>query len=139
MCLAGCAREVVSPELFAPLLADLKGALEISEIGPANVDGQPTVEFLALLPSPNVLAGVHSRRKQLREHEPDLRLEVSFASNGLPVRTITTDPTPDSFTIQQDILALEVPVAVHAPPARETIDQARLAELERRRAKRRRR
>jgi hypothetical protein len=65
-------------------------------------------------------------------------LELYVAPNGLPVRTISILGGPgerpgssEGIASETDIPALEVPVHVHAPPARLTISEARLKPLER--------
>jgi hypothetical protein len=61
-------------------------------------------------------------------------LELFIAPNGLPVRTISvTGNRSAGIGAEEDILALEIPVVVHAPPARETIGEAQLHKLRARR------
>jgi hypothetical protein len=63
-----------------------------------------------------------------------VELELFIAPNGLPVRTISVlGSRSEGIGVEEDILALEVPVDVHAPPARQTIGQAQLRKLERKR------
>ncbi len=59
-----------------------------------------------------------------------VELELFIAPNGLPVRMITVlGKRSAGIGAEQDILALEVPVHVHAPPASKTISQAQLRKL----------
>jgi hypothetical protein len=132
-----------SAEPFATLIDDLDGAVSVSEGGAVTVDGQQTTEFTASLSIVKLLAGKLSR-KQLAKIEAEslkkpseaiVELEVFIASSGLPVRTIGAYGKPtEGLGVQQDILALEVPFAIQAPPVRQTIGQARLLQLERRRS-----
>jgi hypothetical protein len=78
--------------------------------------------------------------KQRREAEAKkiselpVEIELFIAPSGLPVRTITViGNRNEAIDSEQDILALEVPVDVHAPPARETISEAQLRKLRARR------
>jgi hypothetical protein len=129
---------------FATLIGYLNGAVSVSEGGSVAVDGQQTTEFTAYLSIVKLLAGKVSP-KQLAKIESEalgkpseatVELEVFIAPDGLPVRTIGVSGNhTEGLGIQQDILALEVPFAIHAPPARETIAQARLLQIERKRAR----
>jgi hypothetical protein len=130
---------------FAKLIGYLNGAVSIQEGGSVAVDGQQTTEFTASLSIVKLLAGELSP-EQLAKLEQDIskkpseetvELEVFLAPSGLPVRTIGINGHRlEGFGLEEDILALEVPVVVHPPPARETIGQARLDKLERKHAKR---
>ena len=72
------------------------------------------------------------RAKKIRELPVEIELFV--APNGLPVRTITVlGNRNEAIGSEQDILALEVPVDVHAPPAKETIGETQLRKLRARR------
>jgi hypothetical protein len=63
-----------------------------------------------------------------------VELELFIASSGLPVRTISVlGGRSEDIGVEEDILALEIPVHVHAPPARETIAEAQLSRLEHKR------
>jgi hypothetical protein len=131
-----------SAEPFATLIDYLGDAVSVSEGGAVTVDGQQTIEFTASLPVVKLLAGKLSGKQlakiegESRKHpsEGTVELEVFIASDGLPVRTVgASGNRTEGLGIQEDILALEVPFAIHAPPARETIDQTRLLQLERKR------
>jgi hypothetical protein len=131
-----------SAEPFATLVEYLGDAVSVSEGGSVTVDGEQTTEFTASLSIVKTLAGKLSRT-QLAKIERESRgkpsegiveLEVFIAPDGLPVRTIgSSAERTEGLGIQDDILALEVPFAIHAPPVCETIDQARLQRLERKR------
>jgi hypothetical protein len=62
--------------------------------------------------------------------ELPVEIELFIAPSGLPVRTNTVIGNRDeAIGSEQDILALEVPVDVHAPPASEVISEAQLRKL----------
>jgi hypothetical protein len=141
--LAGLERSAASSNgPFAPLLEMLGGTLSIQETGPATVDGQQTLAFTATLSTARLVERIFSAKelRSLNGGKPppnsDFTLELWIAPSGLPVRAVTTsDIHGEEFNSQEDILGLDVPVLVHAPPADRTISQARLIELDRRRAK----
>jgi hypothetical protein len=135
--LAGPSAGLAEP--FAKLIEYLGGAVSVSEGSSVTVDAQQTTEFTASLSIVKLLAGKLSR-KQLAKIEKESRkkpsegiveLEVFIAPDGLPVRTIgASAERTEGLGIQDDILALEVPFAIQAPPASKTIGEARLHELE---------
>jgi hypothetical protein len=125
---------------LALLLEVLGEALSIRETGAATIDAQQTLAFTATLSSTRLLDRVFSakeRRELGQGKQPpnvDFTLELWLAPSGLPVRTATTNDTHgEEFSSQEDILGLEVPVHVHAPPADRTIDEARWLKLNQRR------
>jgi hypothetical protein len=144
---------------FSKLIELLNGALAITESGPVTVDDQRVVEFDATLDPAPVLAKLESHAKQPGHPlgslvqipsvggpnskpkppspPPSLELELFLAPSGLPVRARTTFTAEGAtVAIRVDTLAINVPVHVVAPPAGQTIDEATLKRLERRRAAR---
>jgi hypothetical protein len=87
--------------------------------------------------------GSPKQREEVKKHneettkklsEATVELELFIAPSGLPVRMISVfGGRSAGIGGEEDILALEVPVHVHAPPARETIGQAQLRKLDRKR------
>jgi hypothetical protein len=68
--------------------------------------------------------------------ELPVELELFIAPSGLPVRTITVIGDRDeAIGSEEDILALDIPVVIHAPPARGTIGEAQLRKLEKKRVR----
>lgn len=68
--------------------------------------------------------------------ETSVELELFIAPSGLPVRTISVlGGRSEGIGVEEDILALEIPVVVHIPPARETIGEAQLQKLEKKHAR----
>lgn len=138
---------------FSKLIEELNGALSIEESGPATVDGQRVLEFDAALDPAPFLAQLKAQSKEPKHPfslpletspvgppkapakpapAPSLELEVFIAPNGLPVRVRVTFSAEGSTVAERvDTLAINVPVAVKAPPAGQTIDEAQLKRLER--------
>jgi hypothetical protein len=141
---------------FTKLIEELDGAVSIQESGPVTVDDQRVVEFDAVLdPTPFLakleaqskqqghplsspfqipsVGGPNSKRKP-SSPPPSLKLELFLAPTGLPVRArITFAAEGATISVRVDTLAINIPVHVVAPPARQTIDEASLKRLERRR------
>jgi len=73
----------------------------------------------------------HNEEAATKLSETTVELELFIAPSGLPVRTSSVlGGRSEGIGVEEDILALEIPVVVHAPPARETIGEAQLAKLE---------
>jgi hypothetical protein len=146
---------------FSKLVEQLNAAFAIHESGPVTVDDQRVIEFDAALdPAPFIAmlksashksegplesifevgspAPVSRSKTPPREAPaPTLELEVFIAPSGLPVRARSTFTAEGaSIAVRVDTLAINVPVHVTPPPARETIDEARLKRLERRELRR---
>jgi hypothetical protein len=144
---------------FSKLIELLNGALAITESGPVTVDDQRVVEFDATLDPTPFLAKLESHvtgsghplsslvqipsvggpnsKPKSPSPPPSLTLELFLAPSGLPVRarsTFTAEGT--TVAVRVDTLAINVPVHVVAPSAGQTIDEATLKRLERRRAAR---
>ncbi|HEY1689903.1 MAG TPA: hypothetical protein VGF95_13705 [Solirubrobacteraceae bacterium] len=127
-----------SSGLFEQVPKDLEVATEVSEAGPATVDGKQTTEYTAKLDMGKLTKGLTvdetpEVRKQLAKAKGVL--DVYFEPNGLPLRTIFTIGLGHvSMIAKVDILATDVPIEVSAPPASETIAAAKLKEIEKRKA-----
>jgi hypothetical protein len=142
---------------FSKLIEQLNGALAVQESGPVTVDDQRVVEFDATLDPTPLLAKLESQSKQRRHRlnsllelpsvggsknaakpappPPTLELELFIAPSGLPVRArLTFTAEGATIAVRVDTLAINVPVHVTPPPARQTIDEAQLKRIERRRA-----
>jgi hypothetical protein len=79
----------------------------------------------------------HNEEAAKKLSETTVELELFIAPSGLPVRTISVlGGRSEGIGVEEDILALEIPVVVHAPPARETIGEAQLDKLEKKHARR---
>jgi hypothetical protein len=125
---------------FVGLSEELGAARSIHEVAsltPLMVDGQPVTGFTASIPVASLLVSRVSPKqlKQLlaaaRPDEKTVALEVLIAPSGLPVRTtVELGAGEEGVAIQEDVLALEIPVLVVPPPADKTITQARLERLE---------
>jgi hypothetical protein len=79
----------------------------------------------------------HNEEVARKLSEARMELDMFIAPSGLPVRTIVIlGNRTGGIGGENDILALEVPLAVHAPPPRKTITEAQLRKLESKRAQR---
>jgi len=140
---------------FSKLIEELNGALSVEESGPVTVDDQRVIEFDATLDPTQFLAQLKAQSKE-PEHPlsspletspvrgpkapakpappPSMEMEVFIAPNGLPVRIrVTFSAEGATIAVRLDTLAINVPVNVTAPPAAQTIDEAQLIRIERRR------
>lgn len=111
------------------LLATATG--EVVQVGPVVVNGQPATEFEAAVDPLKLLRGLTQEDvENLQARPPAYRLTVYLTEAGVPVRVVEDVSTPPgsntiSGTSITEVLALEVPVAVKAPPANRTISAAR--------------
>jgi hypothetical protein len=140
---------------FSGLIEQLDDALAIVESGPVTVESQRAIEFDATLdPKPflekleaakpkrpkrpfgSLLEGPEASRRPAKPPKPlALGLEVFIAPNGLPVRErYTFSDEGITVAVRVDTLAVNIPVSVTPPPASQTIDEAALQRIERRRA-----
>ena len=114
----------------------LNGARSIVATAPATVDGQATTGFRATTELSRLATLPAKQRRLLHKLiAPRVSIEVLFAEDGLPVRsrvvfTLTHDH--GQMTAQSDVLAVDIPVSVQAPPASETITRAQLERIEKR-------
>jgi hypothetical protein len=121
---------------FTKLAATLAGAAAVSELGPGLVDGAPVTRFVARLRPGQLesrtprrlrrprglprLPAVHVRLPPLPK--PQLTLEVSFASSGMPVQIVLTEKVPGVTTsVTVGFPAINFPLTIAAPTAAETI------------------
>jgi hypothetical protein len=143
---------------FSKLIEELNGALSVEESGPVTVDDQRVIEFDATLDPAPFLAQLKAQPKEPQHPlslpletspvsgpktpakpapPPSLELEVFIAPNGLPVRVrVTLSAEGATIAVRLDTLAINIPVHVEPPPARQTIGEAQLKQIERRRAAR---
>ena len=139
---------------FAGLIKAVNGALSVSELGAGTVDGQSVLGFRAVLdpsafePKPSKSVGQHPPikvRVRVRPVKPTLGLEVFIAADGLPVHTVVTETTTSGggravrLTATLDLPEINFPLVIEAPPASQTITQARFAAIEHKRHEHRRR
>ncbi len=106
------------------LLATANGAVQIA--GAVMVDGQQTTELTASVEPLALIQGASAKEAAALP----AKLEVFVTESGLPLRVIRSQSLgPIAITQSTDILAIEVPVKVKAPPARKTLGGARLKKL----------
>ena len=148
---ASAEAEAAEPLLLEPpfqaLANRLAGARQIRELAPGTVGGQPVTRFLATLAASQLRSGTLASAASARAagEPPRVTLEVSLTQSGLPVRTvIATHAAQLSETTTLEIQAVNLPLAIAAPPRAQTIGVSALRALSREaqaaeRARRRRR
>lgn len=105
------------------LLATANGAVRI--VGPATVDGQQTTELTASVRPLALIKGASNGGPEL-----SVALKLFVTEAGLPLRVTRSEQLGGiSITQTTDILAINVAVAVKAPPKRRTIGGAALEKL----------
>jgi hypothetical protein len=143
---------------FSKLIEELNGAQTLVDSGPVTVEDERVIEFDASInPAPLIAqleaeARAKEPRHPLESLFPELpsggskgptrtfpaptyELEVFIAPNGLPVRLRATFTYQgDVISARVDTLAINIPLSVSPPPARQTIGASKLKVLERRAA-----
>jgi hypothetical protein len=136
----GAASGSADSSSFGGLIAALNGARSIVATGPSSVDGQVTTGFKATTELSRLATLPAKQRRLLHKLlAPRVSLEVLFAEDGLPVRTrvvLSLTHHQGQLIAQSDVLAINIPVSVQAPPASETITRAQLERIERRKLRR---
>lgn len=123
---------------YAELINLLTTAVgEVAEVGPVSVDGQQATEFQAAVDPLELIRGLTQEDLQRIEKHPLVEhLSVYLTESGLPVRVVTRQHLAGANSLSSvsttDIIALEVPVVIKAPPRGRTISQAALAKVEKR-------
>jgi len=131
-----------SPTPFKSDAELFKEGSSIRALGASTVDGQATVGFAGTLTPQRLAESVLSKKQLAKLKHEHLKLKGSFetfiASNGVPVHTtVLLSIAKLRFSTSADVLAIDFPVTVPAPPpAAETITAAELLKLEKARLKR---
>jgi hypothetical protein len=130
-----------SPTPFKAEAELLKEGSSIRALGASTVDGQATVGFAGTLTAQRLAEGLLTKKELAKLKREHLKLKGSFetfiAANGVPVHTkVLLSIGKLRFGTSADVLAIDFPVAVPAPPpAAETISAAELLKLEKARLK----
>jgi hypothetical protein len=131
-----------SPTPFKSDAELLKAGSEVRALGASTVDGQATVGFAGTLTASHLAETVFSKKQLAKLKHDHLKLAGSFEafiapSSGVPVRTsIVLSIGKLRFSTSSDVLAIDFPVTVPAPPpAAETISAAELEKIEKARLK----
>jgi hypothetical protein len=108
------------------LLATATGSVDTD--GPVTVEGQPTTEFTAQVEPLLLVGGLTPKQEAaVRKHRLPVTLSVFIAESGLPLRVVSEFGAGASQIVETtEILAVNVPVAVKAPPSRRTIGEKQL-------------
>jgi hypothetical protein len=100
----------------------------VSVVGPVQVDGQQTTEVSAVVDPLALVSG--TSKKEIQAHPLLLRLTAFVTESGLPLRVgFFFHLGPVAVAETSDILAVNIPVSVTAPPANLTIDEAEFLKL----------
>jgi hypothetical protein len=122
---------------FKSVVETIAHAQSIEEVGPVTVNGRATTEFKLAIPFERLGKLRRSQARLLhRLFAPVANVELFIAEDGLPVRTriaFRVRPKKGQLIVQSDVLATDIPVLVEAPPAAETIGEAQLRQLLRKR------
>jgi hypothetical protein len=109
---------------FAGLLNLLTSAVgPVSSGGPVTVRGQATTEFTASVEPRLLIKGVTVEDVTgFEADEPIETLHMYLTESGLPIRVVSAIRSQDlNVTTTEEVLGLDVPVVVKAPPARDTM------------------
>lgn len=125
---------------FAELAKLFAGAREVSELGPATVDGQPVTRFIAVLEPTQLDSGTSASTARVPIPTSSTgTLEVAFASDGVPVQIIIArHSSTETASITVEIPAVNFPLTIEAPPAAQTISMRQIRKLEKHHRKRKR-
>jgi hypothetical protein len=106
------------------LLATATG--NVSIVGSVSVDGQQTTELAAAVKPLALLKG--ASQKEIQELTEELKVFVT--ESGLPLRvTKSVHLGPLAVSETTDVLAVNIPVVVKAPPKKKTIGEAKFLKL----------
>ncbi len=117
---------------FAGLINLLTTAVgPVSVDGPVPVQGQPTTEFTAAVEPRLLIKGITAQDiAGFNSDAPIETLHIFVTESGLPIRVVGFLQTQDlKTTTTVEILAVNIPVHVKPPPAREVVSVSRLREL----------
>jgi hypothetical protein len=107
------------------LLTTARGRVSVD--GPAAVGGQQTTEFTATVEPRLLIKGITVEDvARFRTHPLNDTLQIFLTESGLPIRVVTVVRSQDlNAMTTMEIIAVNVPVTVEPPPARETIAASR--------------
>jgi hypothetical protein len=117
---------------FAGLLNLLSTAVgPVSVDGPVSIQAQPTTEFTAAVEPRLLIKDLTTEDiARFNTDAPIETLHIFLTQSGLPIRVLGVIQTQDlKATTAVEILAVNIPVHVGPPPAREIISLSRLQEL----------
>ncbi len=125
---------------FASSIAEINRGSDVRELGSSVVDGQAVTGFaMTLIPvakQPALPTKQEAELNKILRHLPKETntLEVFIAADGVPVRTrtLTSLGSLTSMAIME-VPAVDFPIVVEPPPAREIIGLAQLRKLQKRR------
>lgn len=125
---------------FASSIAEINLGSDVRELGPSVVDGQAVTGFamtlLSVTKPPALPTKQEAELNKLLRHLPKETntLEVFIAADGVPVRTRTLTSLGSLKSVAiSEVPAVDFPIDVEPPPAKEIIGLAQLRELQKRR------
>jgi hypothetical protein len=130
-----------SPTPFKSDAELFKAGSSIRALGASTVDGQATAGFAGTLTARHLAEGLFTKKELAKLKREHLKLKGSFetfiTASGVPVHTtILLAIGKLRFSTSADVLAIDFPVTVPAPPpAAETISAAELEKIETERLK----
>ncbi|HST33936.1 MAG TPA: hypothetical protein VLJ80_10520 [Solirubrobacteraceae bacterium] len=127
---------LLNPTPFKSDAELIKEGTNVHALGASTVDGQATVGFAGVVTARRLAESALSKKQVARLHREHVKLKASFevfiAANGVPVRMkVVLAIGKVRVNVSADVLAIDFPVTVPAPPpAAETIGAAELEKIE---------
>jgi hypothetical protein len=103
------------------LLTTAVGTLRVG--GPVTVRGQATTEIVATVEPRLLIRGITVEDLTgFKAEEPIETLHMFFTESGIPIRVVSAISSQDlDVTTTEEVLGIDMPVTVKAPPARNTV------------------
>jgi hypothetical protein len=127
---------LLNPTPFKSDAELIKQGTAIRALGPSTVDGQAAVGFAGTVTARRLAESALSKKQVAKLRRKHIKLKATFeafvAANGVPVRmNIVLSIGKVRVIVSEDVLAIDFPVTVPAPPpAAETIGAAELEKIE---------
>jgi hypothetical protein len=127
---------LLNPTPFKSDAELIKQGTAVRTLGPSTVDGQATVGFAGVVTARRLAESALSKKQVAKLRRKHIKLKAAFeafiAANGVPVRMkVVLSIGKVRLIASEDVLAIDFPVTVPAPPpAAETISAAELEKIE---------
>jgi hypothetical protein len=132
----GAGGSLLNPTPFKSDAELIKQGTDVRALGPSTIDGQATVGFAGVVTARRLAESALPKKQVARLRRKHIKLKATFeafiAANGVPVRmNIVLSIGKVRLIAGEDVLAIDFPVTVPAPPpAAETIGAAELEKIE---------
>jgi hypothetical protein len=132
---------LLNPTPFKSDAELIKQGTDVRALGSSTIDGQSTVGFAGTVTARRLAESALSKKQVAKLGRKHIKLKATFeafvAANGVPVRmNIVLSIGKVRLIASEDVLAIDFPVTVPAPPpAAETIAAAELEKIEAKRLK----